>query len=373
MRKLIVILLLLALTGAAYQAKRWLSGGAGLAAKPAAGAAVVVAVATVQEESWLPSIRATGSLRAYQGVNVTAQESGMVSAIYFDSGRKVSKGELLLQQYDADKQLTLKSLRAELSLAQKSFDRNQRLKGNQAVSQSQLDTTSSDLDRLTAQVESLQVSIAKLAIRAPFDGILGIRKVNVGQYLEPGDDLVTLQALDPIHVEFALPQNRLAQVWIGQPVQFDVDAYPGIGFSGKVNAIEPLIDPNTRSFQVEAEVSNPDLKLRPGMFVNTTLMLPADEKVLTLPQLAIIYNPYGDSVFVLEDVVDGKGRSTLEAKSVFVTLGEKRGDQVAILSGLEAGQRVVTAGQLRLRNDSPVVIDDKTVPGSSPDPVVENN
>ena len=372
MRKLIVILLLLALAGAAYQARRLMSGGAGLAEKPAA-AAVVVAVATVQEESWLPSIRATGSLRAYQGVNVTAQESGMVTTIYFDSGRKVSKGELLLQQYDADKQLTLKSLRAELSLAQKSYDRNQRLKGNQAVSQSQLDTTSSDLDRLTAQVASLEVSIAKLSIRAPFDGILGIRQVNVGQYIEPGDDLVTLQALDPMHVEFPLPQNRLAQVWIGQPVQFDVDAYPGIGFSGKVNAIEPLIDPDTRSFQVEAEVPNPDLKLRPGMFVNTTVMLPAEEKVLTLPQLAISYNPYGDSVFVVEDVVEDKGGSSLVAKSVFVTLGEKRGDQVAILSGLEAGQRVVAAGQLRLRNGSPVVIDDKVIPGSSPDPVVENN
>lgn len=372
MRRLIVILLLLALAGAAYQVKRWMSGGADLATKPAAPA-VVVAVTTVQEESWLPSIRATGSLRAYQGVNVTAQEPGMVTTIYFDSGRKVSKGELLLQQYDADKQLTLKSLRAELSLAQKSYDRNQRLKGNQAVSQSQLDTTSSDLDRLTAQVESLEVSIAKLAIRAPFDGILGIRKVNVGQYIEPGDDLVTLQALDPIHVEFPLPQNRLAQVWIGQPVQFDADAYPGIGFSGKVSAIEPLIDPDTRSFQVEAEASNPDLKLRPGMFVNTTLMLPANEKVLTLPQLAISYNPYGNSVFVVEDVVGDKGGTSLVAKSVFVNLGEKRGDQVAILSGLEAGQRVVVAGQLRLRNGSPVVIDSTMIPASSPDPVVENN
>jgi len=198
---------------------------------------------------------------------------------------------------------------------------------------------------------------------------LGIRKVNVGQYVEPGDDIVSLQALDPIHVEFSLPQNRLAQVQIGQPVHIDVDAYPGLDFSGTVNAIEPLIDPATRSFQVEAEVPNPDLKLRPGMFVNTILKLPVEEKVLTLPQLAIIYNPYGDSVFV----VDNEGQDTLTAKSVFVTLGERRGDQVAVLSGLQAGQRVVTAGQMRLRNGSAVVIDDMVIPGTSPDPVVENN
>lgn len=371
MRKFAAIVLLFALAAAVFQVNRLMSGGADAAARPVA--AVVVAVATVREESWLPSIQATGSLRANQGVNVSAQEPGMVTAINFESGQKVSRGELLLQQYDKDQQFTLEGLRAELSLAQKSYDRNQSLKGNRAVSQSQLDTALSDLDRLTAQVESLEVSIAKLAIRAPFDGVLGIRNVNVGQYIEPGDDIVTLQALDPIHVEFSLPQNRLAQVWVGQPVQFDTDAYPGIEFSGKVNAIEPLVDPDTRSFQIEAEAPNADLKLRPGMFVDTRLMLAAEEKVLTLPQIAITFNPYGDSVFVVEPAAEDDGRSTLVAKNVLVTLGEKRGDQVAILSGLEAGARVVTAGQLRLRNGSAVVVDETVAPGNNPDPKVENN
>ncbi len=373
MRKLIAIVLLLAFAGAAYQAKRMLSGDTDLAAKQQAAPAVVVAVTTLEEESWLPSIKATGSLRAYQGVNVTAQEAGMITAIHFGSGQKVRKGELLLQQYDLDEQFKLKSVKAELDLARKSYERSQSLMGSQAASQSQLDSTISDMERLAALVGNLAALIDKRAIRAPFDGILGIRRVNVGQYIEPGDDIVTLQTLDPIYADFSLPQSRLTQVRTGQGVQIDVDAWPGLEFSGKIDAIEPLIDPATRSFHIEAEVPNPDLKLRPGMFVNTRLLLPASEKVLTLPQAAISYNPYGDAVFVVANTVDDSGHSTLVAKSVFVTLGETRGDQVAILSGLQAGERVVTAGQLRLRNGSPVLIDDTIAVGNSPDPGVENN
>jgi membrane fusion protein (multidrug efflux system) len=373
MRSLTAIILLLALGGAVYLGMHMMSGDSDGAAQQLAAPPAPVAVTIAREVSWTPSIGATGSLRAYQGVSVTAQEAGMVTAIHFDSGQAVTKGELLLQQYDLDERFTLESLKAELNLAHKSYERNQSLVQSKVGSKSQLDIALSDMERLTAEVKSLEASIAKRAIRAPFDGILGIRRVNVGQYIEPGDDIVSLQALDPIYVDFPLPQNRLGRVALGQAVRISTDAWPGVEFDGTVTALEPLVDPATRSFRVEASLPNPDLALRPGMFVDTRLLLPAGQNVLTLPQVAISYNPYGDSVFVVEDAVDENGDAVLVAKSVFVTLGETRGDQVAILNGLEAGQRVVSAGQLRLRNGSRVVLDDRFEVANNPDPSVDNN
>lgn len=373
MRSVTATGLLLALGGAVYLGSRMMSGDSGPAPQQLAAPSVAVAVTAAREDLWTPSIRATGSLRAFQGVNVTAQEEGMVTAIHFASGQAVSKDALLLQQYDLDERFMLESVKAELSLARKSYERNQSLVESKVGSKSQLDIALSDMERLTAEVKSLEASISKRAVRAPFDGILGIRRVNLGQYIEPGDDIVSLQALDPIYVDFPVPQNRLGQVALGQAVRISTDAWPGVEFDGTVTALEPLVDPDTRSFQVEASLPNPDLALRPGMSVDTRLLLPAGQKVLTLPQVAISYNPYGDSVFVVEDAVDENGGAVLVAKSVFVTLGETRGDQVAVLTGVEAGQRVVSAGQLRLRNGSRVVIDDRFEVANSPDPSVDNN
>ena len=310
-----------------------------------------------------------GEPARHPGVAVTAQESGLITDIRFESGRSVRKGDVLVQQYVEDEQVRLNGLRAELDLARKSYDRSQSLIGKQAVSQSQLDSTLSELERMTALVQNLEVSIAKRTIRAPFDGVLGIRKVNVGQYIEPGDEIVTLEALDPIYVDFRIPQSRFPDTRIGQSVRVAVDAYPGKAFEGTINALEPQVDPATRSFLVQAIIDNGDLALRPGMYVNTHVLLAAREKVLTLPQAAIVYNPYGNSVFVVEPGEAGQ----LVARAAYVKLGDTRGDQVAVLSGIEAGARVVTAGQLRLRNGSPVKVDDRVVIGNSPDPDVEDS
>jgi membrane fusion protein (multidrug efflux system) len=371
MRNVILITTLLVLAGIVYLAVTRFSPGvdsAGTQTTPP----VAVAVVTAKEELWRPTIKATGSLRAFQGVNVTVQEAGMITSIPFESGTRVSKGDLLVQQYVEDEEVRLNGLKSELSLARKSYDRSQSLIGKQAVSQSQLDSTLSDLERMTALVENLEVSIAKRSVKAPFDGILGIRQVNVGQYIEPGDHIVTLEALDPIYVEFALPQNRLTQARIGQEVTIESDAYPGVTFTATINAIEPLIDRDTRTFNIQAEIPNTDLKLRSGMFVNTHLNLPVQDNVLTLPQAAISYNPYGDSVFAVRSGTDG-GRQNLVAETVYVTLGETRGDQVAILSGLKPGDRVVTAGQLRLQNGSAVTINENVVMGNSAEPEVDDS
>ena len=369
MRKYIVIIVVLMAAFAAYQ----LTHSKAVATPAQSPAAVVVGVTTVQAAEWQPYLEATGSLRPFQGVNVTAQEAGMVTEIHFESGRRVNKGDLLLQQYDLDERFALKSTMAQLGLARKTNERSKELIGNQVVSQSQLDMTSSEVERLSAEVERLEGAIAKRAIRAPFAGILGIRRVNVGQHIEPGDDIVTLESLDPIYVDFSLPQNRLTAVRVGQTVEVSLDTYPGMQFAGTINAIEPRVDPATRSFQLEAELPNADAKLRPGMFVNTRLLLAQQEEVFTVPQAAITYNPYGNSVFTVVESADGNGNVGLIANSVYVTLGEKRGDQIAILSGLSAGDRVVIAGQLRLRNGSPVKVDETVAVGSSVDPQVTDS
>ncbi len=374
MRKILIALIIVVLALAAYQTARVVAretgdanaGTNGSTAEPA----VAVAVTRAREELWKPSIKATGSLRAYQGVKVTAQEKGLITEIHFQSGRRVSKGDVLVQQYVKSEWVRLSGLKAELSLARKSYDRSQSLIGKQAVSQSQLDSTLSDLERMTALVQNLEVTISKRTIRAPFDGVLGIRQVDVGQYIEPGDEIVSLEALDPIYVEFTLPQNRLPQARIGQQVSIEVDAYPGEEFSGAINAIEPLVDSATRTFLVQAQVANDQLKLRPGMFVNTRLLLPLREKVLTLPQAAISYNPYGNSVYIVDR---GPAMGGGTARSVYVSLGETRGDQVAVLSGIQPGDLVVTAGQLRLRNGAAVTIDEGTVIGNNAEPVVDDS
>jgi len=329
---------------------------------------VTVGVTEVHKETWESFLSATGTLRAAQGVVITPQEEGLVTAIHFRSGQQVNKGDLLLEQYTEEEQQQLQSVLAQLDLAQKNYDRSQDLVGKQAVSQSELDTKLSELERLSALAKNLEVAIAKRKTHAPFAGQLGVRKVNPGQYLEAGDPVVRLESLGKILVDFSLPQNQLGQVGVGQPVRVRVDAWPGEIFAGAVTAIEPLVDAGTRNFNVEAALVNNELKLLPGMFVNTELVVDSGTAVLAIPQAAVMFSPYGNSVYVVEN---SGGEMTANSRSI--SLGTRHGDKVAVTAGLEPGERVVFAGHLRLRNGGRVAIDEKLAPFDSAGQPMENH
>lgn len=318
--------------------------------------------------TWQPTLHAVGSLRAVQGVDVTTELGGLVAGIDFKSGDHVKAGDLLVQlDVSADK-AQLQGLQAAAKLAEINYKRDETLIKKRAISQSQLEQDRSKLDSAKAAVVQQQAMIEKKTIRAPFSGELGVRQVDLGQYVAPGTEIVTLQNLQPVYVEFALPQQDINDVHRDQPVTLTVNAYPGIDFHGKINAIDPKIDPQTRNFNLQATIPNTDERLRPGMFAEVEVALPQHPQYVTLPQTAISYNPYGDFVYVLKETKGQNGKSVLTAHETFVTTGDTRGDQVAILKGIEAGDLVVTAGQLKLHEGTPVVVNNKVQPAFSPNP-----
>lgn len=322
--------------------------------------------------SWQSIITASGSLRAIQGVSVTSELAGMVNTILFVPGAIVQQGDLLVQLNINADVAQLHSLQANAELAKITYDRDFAQFKAKGVSKAVVDSDAANLKSLNAQVEQQIATIAKKTIRAPFAGRLGISAVNLGQYVNPGDKVVTLQQLDPIYVDFYVPQQQLAQLAVGMPVTVKSDAFPGKTFFGKVTTIDPLIDVNTRNVEVEATISNPDFSLAPGMFATTQVTIGEPKKYLTLPQTAITFNPYGDIVYVIEKSKDENGKSILIANQSFVTTGETRGDQIAILKGLKAGDVVVTSGQLKLKNHMQVVINNSVVPANNPAPKVIN-
>jgi len=322
-----------------------------------------VTTATVAMSDWQPEITAVGSLRAVRGVDVTTEVTGLVRALYFKSGDQAQAGEVLVQ-LNADSDIAqLHALEAAAELSQTVYSRDQVQYEAEAISKAQLDADAADLKSKRAQAASQAALVAKKTLRAPFAGRLGITTVNPGQYLNAGDKVVTLQAIDPIYVDFKLPQQQLARVATGQTVSLSTDAYPGTVFTGKINAVDPRVDASTRNFQAEATVSNADHRLLPGMFTRVSVAAGSVAHYLTLPQTAITYNPYGTTVFVAQR----KGES-LVAQQVFVNLGPTRGDQVAILKGIEQGDTVVTTGQLKLINGTPLKVDNQTLPLNDPNP-----
>ena len=316
--------------------------------------AVVISSTDVIEEQWERRISSVGSLSAIQGVEVSSEVPGKVVRINFESGERIDAGAILVQLDATQEQAELRSLEAELDLARLDHERAERLVKRGAVSQAQLDRATSEMNGLVAKVEEQKALIAKKTIRAPFAGELGIRMVNIGQFLSPGTEIVTLQRLDPIYANFTLPERFLNQLSVGQTLEAEVAAFPDDIFPGKVTAISPRVEETTRNVRLQATLENPDRRLRPGMFARIQVVSGGAEPVLTLPETAITFYPYGDSVFT---IVKDPESDRLIAERRQVATGRKKAGRIEIVSGLSKGDTVVNTGQLKLQSGQFVKID----------------
>ncbi|MGO9425097.1 MAG: efflux RND transporter periplasmic adaptor subunit [Steroidobacteraceae bacterium] len=339
----------------------------------AARAPQTVSTVTAAKTSWQAQIRAVGSLRAVRGADLSAQASGVVDEIEFESGNDVPAGKLLLRLKPNDDFAKLEQLQAAAELAAQTLKRDQEQFAAQAISQATLDTDVSTLKSARAQVAAQQALIEEKIVKAPFAGRLGIRQVDLGQYLTAGTTVVTLQALDPILVDFYVPQQALSRLQAGQTAIASVDTYPGARFAGVIESINSKVDAASRNVQVRASVRNADKRLVPGMFANVTVDAGDAVRRITLPQTAITYNPYGDTVYLVRrGGADASGKRGFTVEQRFVKLGATRGDQVAIESGVEEGDVVVSAGQMKLRNGTAVVIDNTLEPANDSNPTPPN-
>jgi membrane fusion protein (multidrug efflux system) len=329
-----------------------------------------VSTMVVETTAWQPKLSSVGNLRAYRGVELGTEIGGLVQTVPIKSGMDVKQGELLIKLNDTSDLAQLNSLKALADLAKVINERDGQQLEIQAISKNVFDTSKADAASKQAQVEQQTALVAKKNLKAPFSGRVGIVMINPGQFVNPGDKLLTLQTLDPILVDFNLPQSNAAQIQVGQEIILTTDAFKDTSFSGKITAVSPKVDTNTRNIQVEARLANPDKKILPGMFANVNIKLGDEVKLLTLPQTAVTYNPYGSTVFIAKPTSkkDKQGKPVLEAQQVFVTTGSTRGDQVAILKGLEEGATVVTSGQLKLKNGTPLIVNNKVLPANSPNP-----
>ena len=352
-----------------------------------------VTATKVGSQDWQPTLAAVGSVAPVRGVDVTTEIAGLVREIHFKSGQDVKQGDILVElNADADK-AQLAALEAAADLSATVLKRDKAQFDAQAIAQAQIDADAADLKSKRALADQQKAIIDKKTIRAPFSGKLGITTVNPGQYVNPGDKIVT-QTIDPIYVDFNLPQKSVGSLQVGQVVNVTSDGFAGVVFPGKITAISPKVDTATRNVVVEATLSNPKRQLLPGMFANASVEVGDKKHYLTLPQTAITYNPYGSTVFVVltADQAAAAARanaasggasaaapaqaasgSGLVVQQAFVTTGETRGDQVAILSGLKEGQEVVTSGQVKLKNGTAVVIDNTIVPANSPNPTPQEH
>ncbi len=351
-----------------------------------------VTATKVSSTDWQPTLAAVGSVVAVRGVDVTTEIAGLVREIHFKSGQDVKKDEILVElNADSDK-AQLAALEAAADLSATVLKRDKAQFDAQAIAQAQVDADAADLKSKRALAAQQQANIDKKTIRAPFSGKLGITTVNPGQYLNPGDKIVTLQTIDPIYVDFNLPQKSVGSLQVGQVVNVTSDGFANESFPGKITAISPKVDTTTRNVVVEATFANPKRQLLPGMFANASVEVGDKKHYLTLPQTAITYNPYGSTVFVVMTADEAaaaakkaaSGASApapakaasgpgLVVQQAFVTTGETRGDQVAILKGLKEGQQVVTSGQLKLKNGTSIVIDNSIVPANSPNPTPQEH
>jgi membrane fusion protein (multidrug efflux system) len=339
-----------------------------------AGGMPPVTVSTIHasNDAWQQKLKAVGSLRAARGVDLASEISGLVRSVNFKSGDEVKAGQLLVQ-LNADPDIAqLHALEAAADLAGITYERDKKQIEAQAISQSTLDSAFADFKTKQAQVNQQAAVIAKKAILAPFAGRLGISSVNPGQYLNSGDKIVTLQSLDSIFVDFSLPQQELSLVSKGQTAVAFTDAYPGKTFTGKITAVNPKVDPSSRNVQVEVVIANPGHELLPGMYATVEILYGAVQHYLTLPRTAVTFNPYGETVYLVDEKgKDKAGKPALIARQTFVILGPARGDQVAILSGVKEGDQVVTSGQLKIKNGSPLIINNQAQPlnDAAPKPV----
>jgi membrane fusion protein (multidrug efflux system) len=333
------------------------------------------AVTTVvaQQEEWPATLSAIGTMAAVQGVTVSADLPGTVERIFFDSGRAVRAGEVLAILDTRQEKAQLATIEARRELAQLTFTRVQELLNEKVISKAEFDRATAELQQSEAQLGEVKAAIERKTIRAPFSGVLGLRQVNLGQYLAGGDPLVTLQSLNPIYVNFGVPQQSAGQMPAGRVVKVTTADVSGAVWTGRVTALDSMVDEATRNIQVQATLPNPEGKLRPGMFVQAEVTIGPSQSVVVLPASAINYAPYGDSVFVVADFKGEDGKSYRGVRQQLVKLGPARGDQVAILTGVKPGEEVVTSGLFKLRNGAAVQINNSVRPANSPTPTPGNS
>ena len=333
------------------------------------------AVTTIvaQQDTWPSTLSAIGTVAAVQGVTVSADLPGTVDRIAFDSGKWVRQGEVLVELDTRQERAQLAAVEAQRDLAGVNYSRMQGLLKEGIISRADYDTADAGQKETQARVGEIRATIERKTIRAPFSGVLGLRQVNLGQYLSAGDPIVPLQSLNPVYVNFGIPQQEASQAKIGRPVRVSARDLAGPEFGGRVTAVDSVVDPATRNIQVQATLANPAGKLRPGMFVQAQLVVGASQSVIAIPTSGVNYAPYGDSVFVVTDLKDEKGKPYRGVRQQFVKLGGSRGDQVAILSGVKPGDEVVTSGVFKLRNGAAVQINNKVVPENNPAPSPEES
>lgn len=341
----------------------------------AAGAAFqpppeAVGTALVQEDSWPGTLGAIGSVTAVQGVNVTAELNGTVREIAFESGALVASGDLLVRLDTSAEDAQLRALEAQANLARINAERARKLRADNMVAESELDAAEATLKQTRANADAVRATIGKKTIRAPFAGRLGIRLVNLGQYLEAGKPVVSLQALDTVYADFSLPQQELSRLKPGMKVLLTTDTYPGKQFEGTLTSLNPNLDASTRSVQLQASFANPGQLLRPGMFARVEVMLAGSQQVISIPATAVFSAPYGDSVYVIEASTNAAGG--LVVRQQFIRTGRARGDFVSVEAGLKPGERVVSAGLFKLRNGMGVVEKNEIVPKADPAPQPPN-
>ena len=342
-----------------------------------------VSVAVAKADRWRDGAEAVGTFMAVNGADITTEAGGIIREFLFEPGQRVKAGTVLVRLNTANEEATLRALEAAAKLAVTQRDRWRELGAQKLVSQAEVEQRAADAATTLAQVEAQRALIARKTIRAPFDGTLGIRKANLGQYIAPGNPIVNLQSMNPIFLDFTLPQQRMDQLVEGMIVQATVDSLPGRKFEGRITAIEPLIDAETRSFKVQATVLNDDNALRPGTFAKVGFDLGSEQAVVVIPQTAVSFNPYGNAVYVVREVPYGEKDVGMDGKPLkgmkqvvqqrFIKTGSTRGDLVAVIDGLKPGERVVTSGMLKLRNDAVVTINNKVQPTAESAPKPDNS
>ena len=333
------------------------------------------AVTTVvtKEEEWPASLSGIGSVAAVHGVTVSADLPGMVGKIGFDSGHRVEAGDVLVELDTSQERAQLAAAEAQRDLVRLNLDRSRQLLDKGVVAQAEYDQIAAEAKQAEARVGEIRATIQRKVIRAPFAGVLGLRQVNLGQYLNPGDAVVPLQSMDPVYVNFSLPQQDVAALRIGAEVKVAADSIAIGRATGRITAINSVVDEATRNVQVQATFQNPAGELRPGMFVDVQVVLGSSSGVIALPASAISYAPYGNSVYIVGDVKGPNGKTFRGVRQEFVKLGGARGDQIAVLSGVQPGEEVVTSGVFKLRNGAAIFVNNARQPGNNPAPRPEDS
>jgi membrane fusion protein, multidrug efflux system len=371
-KRLVLMLVVMALfiAGLGFLKFRQFQAMAGQAFTPPPEAVTTI---VAKQEEWPATLSQIGTMAAVQGVTVSADLPGIVDRIAFDSGKWVKEGDILVRLDTRQEEAQLAAVEAQRDLARLNFTRMQGLVNEGAISRAEYDQAAAEQKATEARVGEIRATIQRKTIRAPFSGILGIRQVNLGQYLAGGDHVVGLQSLNPIYVNFGVPQQQAAQMRPGREVRVTVADLEGVQFTGKITAVESAVDETTRNTQIQATLANPRGALRPGMFVQTEVMLGANHSVVALPASAISYAPYGDSVFIVTELKGQDGRPYRGVRQQFVKVHGSRGDQIAVLSGVKPGDEVVTSGVFKLRNGASVQVNNKVQPSNNPRPTVEES